>query len=144
MPARDFFVGKVRPSLIATLAAMTAILLIACANVAALMLGQLDARSTEMAVRAALGANRRRLIQQLVLEALLIGALAGAGGAVLATVGFQILVESLPLGALAETAHLDWSLFWASIATALVASAVVALVPGVSMWRGSAGDSWHI
>ena len=66
----SIFVGDVRPSLVATLAAMGVILLIACANVAALMLGQVDARATELAVRSALGANRQRLIQQLVIESL--------------------------------------------------------------------------
>ncbi|HEX5581788.1 MAG TPA: ABC transporter permease, partial [Gemmatimonadaceae bacterium] len=65
-PVRDFLVGSVRPALLATLGAMAVILLIAAANVAALMLGQVDSRSTELSVRAALGAGRRRLTQQLV------------------------------------------------------------------------------
>jgi hypothetical protein len=65
---REFLVGDVKPSLLATLAGMSVILLIACANVASLMLGQLDARATDLAVRAALGANRQRLIQQLAVE----------------------------------------------------------------------------
>ena len=56
-PAREFFVGDVRPSLVATLAAMGVILLIACANVAALMLGQVDARATE--IGGARGARRQ-------------------------------------------------------------------------------------
>ena len=136
-PARDFFVGDVRPSLIATLAAMGVILLIACANVAALMLGQVDARATELALRSALGANRQRLVQQLVLESLLIGVLAGAAGAALAVVGFGVLVESLPLGALADNARLDWTVFWASILAALAAAIVIAIVPGIALWRGS-------
>ena len=136
-PARDFFVGDVRPSLVATLAAMGVILLIACANVAALMLGQVDARSTEMAVRAALGANRQRLIQQLVLESIVIGLLAGAAGTALAIVGFSVLVQSLPLGELADTAALDWTVFWASVVAALGAAVIVAIVPGVALWRGS-------
>lgn len=136
-PAREYFVGQVRPSLLATLAAMGVILLIACANVAALMLGQLDARSTEMAVRAALGANRQRMIQQLVLESVVIGILSGLAGAALAAAGFGILVRSLPLGTLAESAHLDWTVFWASMLAALVAAVVIAIVPGASLWRGS-------
>ena len=78
---REFLVGDVKPSLLATLAAMAAILLIACANVASLMLGQLDARATDIAVRAALGANRQRLVQQLAVESLLIGIVAGLVGA---------------------------------------------------------------
>ena len=106
--AREFFVGDVKPALMATLIAMAVILLIACANLAALMLGQVDARATEISVRAALGATRQRLIQQLLAESLLLGASAGAIGAVLAVAGFQVLLQALPLGVLADTAHLDW------------------------------------
>ena len=136
-PAREFFVGDLRPSLKATLAAMAVILLIACANVAALMLGQVDARATEMAVRAALGANRQRLLQQLIIESLLVGALAGLAGAALATAGFEVLVTSLPLGALADNATLDWTVFWASMLAAAGAAVVIAIVPGIALWRGS-------
>ena len=134
---RDSLVGDVRPSLLATLAAIAAILLIACTNVASLMLGQLDARSTDIAVRAALGASRQRLLQQLVLESLLIGGAAGIAGAAFAVVGFKVVVGALPLGALADAARLDWTVFWASMLAALVAAVLVAVVPGVALWRGS-------
>jgi putative ABC transport system permease protein len=140
-PAREFFVGDVRPSLVATLAAMGVILLIACANVAALMLGQVDARATEMAVRSALGANRQRLVQQLFLESILVGVLAGIAGAALAMIGFEVLTQSLPLGELAETARLDWTVFWAAMLAALVAAVVISIVPGVALWRGSSLQS---
>jgi predicted permease len=135
--AREFLVGEVRPSLVATLAAMGLLLLIACTNVAALMLGQVDMRATEMAVRAALGANRQRLVQQLVLESLVIGFLAGFGGAVVAALGFAVLVQSLPLGVLAETARLDWTVFIASFAASLLAAVLIAVVPGIALWKGS-------
>ena len=72
-PLRDFIVGDVRPGLLATLAAMALILLMACVNVSALMLGQVSGRATELAVRTALGAGRQRLMQQLMLEAILLG-----------------------------------------------------------------------
>lgn len=134
--AREFFVGDVRPALLATLAAMAVILLIACANVAALVLGQVDARAGEIGVRAALGATRQRLVQQLLAESLLLGALAGVSGAIFALAGFKVLVESLPLGALAETARLDWGVFWASMIAALAASLLVALIGGTALWRG--------
>jgi predicted permease len=134
-PAREFLVGDVRPSLLATLAAMAVILLIACANVAALMLGQVDARSIELAVRAALGANRRRIVQQVLLESLLIGLAAGAAGALLAASAFTLLAESLPLGELAANARLDWTVFGASIGAALAEALLVALVPGIALWR---------
>jgi putative ABC transport system permease protein len=115
--------------------------LIACANVAALMLGQVDARATEIAVRSALGANRTRLLQQLVSESLLLGVLAGVAGAALAWAGFAVLVNSLPLGALADNAVLDWTIFWASMVAALAAAMLVATVPGVALWRGSSLQS---
>ena len=134
--AREFFVGDVKPALVATLSAMAVILLIACANVAALMLGQVDARANEVGVRAALGATRQRLIQQLLAESLLLGAIAGAIGAVLAVAGFHVLLQALPLGALADTARLDWRVFWASMTAALAASVLIAAVPGTALWRG--------
>ena len=136
-PLREYLVGNLRPSLLATLAAMGLILLMACVNVAALMLGQVAGRSTELAVRTALGAGRQRLLQQLVLESLLIGGLAGTAGALLAVAGFKVLAGALPLGELAQTARLDWTLFWAAIAVALLAAAAIAVVPGVVLWRGN-------
>jgi predicted permease len=134
-PVREYFVGDLRPSLVATLAAMIVILLIACGNVAALMLGQVDSRATEIAVRAALGADRRRLAQQLIIESLLVGTLAGVAGAALATAGFELLVTSLPLGALAENARVDWTVFGESMVAALAAAALVAILPAVALWR---------
>jgi predicted permease len=140
-PAREFFVGDVRPSLLATLAAMGVILLMACANVAALMLGQVDARATELAVRSALGANRQRLIQQLVLESIVIGVGAGIAGAALAVSGFEMLIQSLPLGELAATTTLDWTIFWAAMLAALVSAVFIAIVPGAALWRSSSLQS---
>jgi putative ABC transport system permease protein len=135
-PVRETLVGGVRPALLATLAAMGLILLIACANVAALMLGQVDRQSTEMAVRTALGAGRWRLVQQVVVEAVLVGLMSGVAGAMLAAAGFRLLVGALPLGALAEGASLDWRTFAAAVAIATLASLAVALVPSLSLWRG--------
>lgn len=133
---REQLVGPVRPALLATLAAMTIILLIACANVAALMLGQVDARSTELAVRSALGANRRQLLQQVIAEAVVMGVAAGVVGALIAVAAFGVLTSALPLGALAERATLDWVVFIAAIAIALCAALGISLVPAFSLWRG--------
>lgn len=132
---REHLLGSLRVPLLAVLAAMAVILLIACGNVAALMLGQVDASATEFAVRAALGADRRRMTQQLLAEALLV-ALAAAGlGMLLATYGFRVLADALPLGALAERATLDWSVFWAALGIALLTALAVALVPATHLWR---------
>jgi predicted permease len=136
-PIREELVGDQRPSLVATMAAMTMILLIGCANVAALMLGQVDARATEFAVRAALGADRRRLIQQLGIEALLVGLMAGMVGAVLAVLGFEVLLQSLSLGSLADTARLDWTVLWSALGAALGGAVIVGVVSGNALWRGA-------
>lgn len=134
-PLRERLVGSVRPAVLATLGAMALILLIACVNVAALMLGQMDSREAELAVRSALGAERGQLLRQLTVEALAIGALSGLVGAGLAAIGFRVLVGALPLGALAESATIDWPLFAAAIAIALGAALLVALAPGFSLAR---------
>ena len=134
---REFLVGDVRAGLLATFAAMGLILLIACVNVSALMLGQVSGRTTELAVRTALGAGRRRLVQQLVLESVLVGVLAGAAGAALATASFGVLLRSLPLGALAETTSLDWTVLVASLGLAMLAACAIALVPASALWRSN-------
>jgi len=141
-PLRTDLTGSLRPALIATLVAMGLILLIACANVAAPMLGQVEGRTTELAVRSALGANRRRLTQQLLAEAVLLGVAAGAAGALLAAAAFRLLVSALPLGAWAESASLDWTVFWVAMVVAVVAAAGIAIAPVIAMWRGdhSAGS----
>jgi hypothetical protein len=80
-PVRDDLLCPMRPAILATLAAMVLILLIGCANVAALVLGQVEDRATEFAVRSALGARRQRLAQQLVVEMMLVALAAGTLGA---------------------------------------------------------------
>jgi predicted permease len=134
-PLREALVGTVRPAVLAMLAAMGVILLIACVNVAALMLGQVDGRATELAVRSALGAGRARLLRQLVVEALLLGVLAGLVGAGLAVLGFPVLLGALPLGALAEGLRVDWTVFLSAMTLSLLAAMVVALAPGFSVAR---------
>jgi putative ABC transport system permease protein len=136
MPLRTSLLGSLRPAIVATFVAMALILLIACANVAALMLGQVEGRTTELAVRSALGATRRRLTQQLVVEALLLGVGAGLVGAALAAAGFQLVAGALPLGAWAESAGFDWTMFLVALAIAVVAVLLVVLVPVGSLSRG--------
>lgn len=136
MPIVESVAGTVRPMLLATLAAMAVILLIACSNVAALTLGQVDGRSTELAVRSALGASRRQLLQQLIIETVVLGVTAGLIGSLLAAAGFNLLASSLPLGALLENAQLDWSVFTGAMVISLMAALFVAAAPAVSLWRG--------
>jgi predicted permease len=130
------FEGDVRPMLLATMAAMALILLIACSNVAALMLGQVDGRSTEFAVRSALGASRRQLMQQLMIETIVLGVCAGVAGTLIATGAFRLLIAGLPLGAMLSNATLDWRVFSAAMLISLFAAALVGIAPAVSLWRG--------
>jgi putative ABC transport system permease protein len=135
-PLRDALVGGMRAPLYATLAAMAVILLIACANVAALMLGQVESRSGELAVRTALGADRARLTVQLLFESLALGIVGGLLGAVCAIAGFDVLRNALPLGDWTERARLDWSVFVVALLFAILASLLVAVFPTLSLWRG--------
>ncbi len=132
---REPMVKPMRPALMATLAGMAAILLIACANVAALLLGQIESRAGELAVRTALGADRSRLATQLVIEVVVIGLLSGVAGAAIAAAGFDVLRESLPLGAWRGRAAIDWTLLAASIGVAILSSLGIALFPVLTLWR---------
>jgi putative ABC transport system permease protein len=135
-PVRDDLVGPMRPAVFATLGAMGLILLIGCANVAALVLGQVDARATEFAVRSALGAKRQRLAQQVIVEVLLVATGAGALGATLAWIGFTVVTDALPLGAWAESAAPDWRVFASAMLIAIAAALLVILIPTLSLYRG--------
>ncbi len=137
---RESFVGPLRPTLYATFAAMAMILLIACANVAALMLGQVEGRSSELAVRSALGATQGRISMQLLSEALLLGGLAGAVGGVIAAISFRWLIAALALGEWGNNAVLDWRVFAIAMFAAIVCSVVISLAPTFSLWRGRLRD----
>ncbi|MGH7616833.1 MAG: ADOP family duplicated permease, partial [Gemmatimonadaceae bacterium] len=132
---RETMVKEMRPPLFATLAGMAAILLIACANVAALVLGQIESRSTELAVRAALGADRTRLAAQVLTEIVVVGLAAGIVGALIAAAGFGLLRGTLPLGAWRDRTAIDWTLLAVSIAVATISSLAIALFPILALWR---------
>jgi len=135
-PLREELLGSMKPAVLATFAAMALILLIACVNVAALMLGQVEGRASELAVRSALGATHGRITQQLVVEALLLGVVAGGVGGLLAMLGFPALAQALPIGAWREAAIFDWTLFGTALGVAVLAVLAVVLVPASSLWRG--------
>lgn len=96
VPLRDFWFGKLRRSFWLLLGACGFVLLIACANVANLLMTQATVRERELVVRAALGASRGRLIRQSISEALLLVSLGCAGGILLGAWGLRLLVALLP------------------------------------------------
>ena len=133
---KEDIVGNVRPFLIVLLAAVGFLLLIACANVANLLLARAMGRSREFAVRAALGASHARVIRQLLTENLLLAGMGGALGLLLAFWGTKAVLGTLP-GALprAKEVSLDSRVLLFTMALSMFCGIVFGLVPALKTSR---------
>jgi putative ABC transport system permease protein len=129
-------VGYVRPALLVLLAAVSFVLLIACANVAHMLLARGSARQKEVAIRAAMGAERWRIVRQFFTESLLLAVFGAAAGLTLAFWGIRLLralsPASLPR---VENVGLDWKVLLFTGAIALLTGIIVGVAPA---WQASA------
>jgi predicted permease len=143
LPLQEKVVGSVRPTLIALLCTVGFVLLIACANVANLMLARSTARQREIAVRAALGATRARLIRMLLTESAILAILGGIAGLALAAWGVKILLGVLPPGSLPRQfeVHLDGAALAFTLLISILTGVVAGIVPGLQASRANLNDA---
>jgi putative ABC transport system permease protein len=128
----ESLVGNVRPALLALFVAVLFVLLIACANAANLLLARSTARRKEMAIRAAIGAGRWRLVQQLLTESLLLSLIGGLAGLLLARWGVRLIVVFSPDWiARIEESRVDGRVLGFTFVVALLASLLAGLLPAL-------------
>jgi putative ABC transport system permease protein len=137
-PFMTELVGNVRPALLTLLGAVGLVLLIACANIAGLLLAQHAARGKEIAIRAALGAGRARLVRQFFLEGLLLTALGTTLGIAIAKFGTAAMVKLIPADIpRLDQVQLDWRVLGFTLLLSMITCLVFGLAPA---WQAARPD----
>jgi putative ABC transport system permease protein len=140
-PLRDTFIpSDIRLITLTMMGAVTFVLLIACANVANLMLARATARSREIAIRSALGAGRHRIVRQLLTESVIVAIVGGALGIPLAAWGLKLLDAAMPPSD-AIPYYIDWRIDQPTLVYTIIISMVTGvlfgLAPALQAARGS-------
>jgi len=140
VPLHEQFVGNIKPVLLVLLAAVGFVLLIACSNVANLMLVRAAARQKEVAIRTALGATAWRLIRQWLTESLLLAVVGGIAGLLLAQWGVEVLVAAIPDNLLNSMPYLrgltmDGGTLAFTVVISLLVSVLFGLAPALQITK---------
>ncbi len=141
-PMQDLLVRNVRTALYILLGAVACVLLIACANVASLLLARATGRSREIAIRSAIGAGRGRIVRQLLTESVLLSAIGGVIGLGIGALGVRALLAINPgniprIGPDGANVSLDWRVLAFALLLALATGVLFGLVPAI---QGSRAD----
>ena len=143
----DELVKSIRPGLLLLFAAVGFVLLIACANVANLMLARASVREREIAVRASLGAGRRRILAQMLTESLLLALIGAAAGIIFAYLGLDVLRGVMPPGVRrGQIPHVEWitingRVLGFAFLISLVTAVIFGLAPAVQVTRSELYES---
>jgi len=142
LPLKEKVVGNVRPALLVLLSAVGFVLLIACANVAHMLLSRSAGRQREIAIRSALGAGNLRIVRQFLTESCVLAVSGGAAGLVLASCGIRVLVALSPHEIpRIDTIGIDTHVLLFTLGVTLVAGIVFGLAPAIRATALNLGDS---
>ncbi|MGH9541224.1 MAG: ADOP family duplicated permease [Terriglobales bacterium] len=138
MPLAEHLAGNLRPAMLTLLGVVGLVLLIACANVANLMLTRASARTREVGLRAALGAGRWRLVRQLLVESLTLALAGGMAGVLFAAWGVKVIARLIPAGAgggiLAVAApRVDGNVLFFALAASVFTGILFGLAPAITI-----------
>jgi predicted permease len=138
----DALTGDIRPSLWLLAGAVGLVLLIACANVANLLLARATARGREIGIRTAVGATRARIVRQLLIESLVLSLASGACGLIAGTVGLRVLlaihsgnIPRIGVQGAAQAPALDWRMFAFTAAVSLATGLLFGIIPAMHAAR---------